>query len=75
MGLMICRFSNSDADGIYWLGDSTPPQDSYSLFDVMERYLTHGETMEILSYDPYDEGSTTAMLANERKAHKERNDT
>jgi hypothetical protein len=75
MGVMICRFSNSVDDGIYWVGDSSPPKDSYTLYDVMERYLTTGETMEILCYDPcydpYDASSTTKMLTNEREAHKE----
>jgi hypothetical protein len=81
MGLMICRWINSGYDGIYWLGDSTPPKDSYSLFDVMERYLTKGETVEILSYDPRDRKATgldespdMVALRNERIAHGDMED-
>ena len=77
MGVMICRFINSpdpDDDGIYWLGDATPPKDSYSLYDVMERYLTTGETVEILKYDRQEKmerGWPTTMdaLRAERRAH------
>jgi hypothetical protein len=77
MGVMICRWTNSDDDGIYWLGDATPPIEAYTLFDVMERYLTTGETLEILSYDPgnrataYRQPLTMDALNNEREAHGE----
>ena len=67
MGLMICRWDNSVDDGIYWLGDES---DKYTLFEVMKRYLTTGETMEILAYDPDDRQDMVAMLNNERLAHK-----
>ena len=76
MGVMICRWDNSIDDGIYWLGDDTPPRDSYTLYDIMERYLTTGEIMEILSYAPRNGplhvgNGLGTMLTNERKAHKE----
>ena len=49
MGLIIARWENSEDDGIYWMGDES---DENTIFMVMERYLTTGETMEILSYSP-----------------------
>lgn len=48
MGLLVLRWENSvdDGDGIYYGG-----ADGLTLFEVMEEYLTHGQTMEILKYD------------------------
>ena len=70
MGLIIARWENSEDDGIYWMGDEP---EEYTLFEVMERYLTTGETLEILSYSPdiRQDRDMVAMLYNERKAHGE----
>ena len=73
MGVMVGRWTNSVDDGIYWVwdDDTVNPEDS-TLFQVMERYLTRGETMEILSYAPNaGDELRTEIMYNERKAHKE----
>lgn len=71
MGLMICRWTNSEDDGIYWMGDDVTANsaDGYTLFSVMERYLTHGETMEILKYSHGEGERSITMLEREREAH------
>lgn len=88
MGLIIARWSNSEDDGIYWQFDeerlySGQPDPDQTLFAVMERYLTTGETMEILKYVPDIPGETAeegrirtvtreallTVLNPERKAH------
>jgi hypothetical protein len=57
MGMVIARWSNSEDDGIYWVEDdamlpSGEPEPDSTLHAVMLRYLTTGETMEILKYEP-----------------------
>lgn len=71
MGLIIARWTNSEDDGIYWMGDDVAanPPDGYTLFSVMESYLTHGETMEILKYSPGEGERAIDMLEREREAH------
>jgi hypothetical protein len=88
MGLIIARWGNSDDDGIYWQfdderlysGELDPDQ---TLFATMTRYLTTGETMEILKYVPDTPSKTVVeskveivtkttimqVLIPERKAH------
>jgi hypothetical protein len=72
MAIMICRWENSEDDGIHWMyADQTDP--SETLFAIMQRYLTTGETMEILSYrrDTVAGGRTNVseLLFAERRAH------
>lgn len=80
IGLMICRWTNSEDDGIYWMQDDEIPLSGDTMFEVMVRYLTTGETMEILKYVPDVEtrpvarDKLVALLAAERGAHKEKND-
>lgn len=72
MGVMICRWDNSEEDGVYWVWDDEVTHEDSTLFAVMERYLTHGETMEILSYTPRGgDGNRGEIMYNERKAHEE----
>ena len=76
MGLIIARWTNSDDDGIYWMPSDGPIKHSATLFSAMERYLTHGETMEILNYapdittGPVARGTLINLLTAEREAHK-----
>jgi hypothetical protein len=76
MGLMICRWGNSieeDGDGIYYAG-----AENLTLFEIMEGYLAHGQTVEVLNYDPDHCFSrklyttTIELLDNERRAHGEK---
>jgi hypothetical protein len=76
MGVIIGRWTNSVDDGIYWVWDGEVEHEDSTLFAVMERYLTRGETMEILKYTPKGgDELRSQIMVNERKAHKERNDT
>lgn len=57
MGLIIARWENSEDDGIFWQFDderlySGEPDPDQTLFAAMRRYITTGETMEILKYVP-----------------------
>lgn len=76
MGLIIARWTNSEDDGIYWMYDDAP-WGNEGLFSIMARYLTHGETLEILKY-VLDTGEglisrdqLAPLLEREREAHKE----
>jgi hypothetical protein len=75
MGLMICRWANSEDDGIYWTYDDAPPKQGETLFALMERYLTTGETTEILKYVPdtgegfISKAELIPLLTREREAH------
>lgn len=75
MGLIIARWTNSEDDGIYWMQDCEPWKDD-GLFAVMARYLTRGETMEILKYvpdiktGPVSRVDLVGVLTAEREAHK-----
>ena len=72
MGVMICRWDNSVEDGIHWVRDDDMHHEDCTLFAVMERYLTRGETMEILKYVPKrGDELRGAMMFSEREAHKE----
>lgn len=56
-------------DGIYWTEASEG-----TLFAAMEKYLTTGQTMEIVSYMPgLPTGGTALLVRDERKAHKVHN--
>jgi hypothetical protein len=69
MGIIIARWENSEDNGIYWTRDDQTLEGD-TLFEVMERYLTGGETMEILSYAPRNEDARVELMANERIAHR-----
>lgn len=69
MGLIIARWTNSIEDGIHYVRDDDGPWEGITLFAVMERYLTRGETMEILSYQPRDDEQRGVLMYNEREAH------
>lgn len=75
MGLIIARWTNSVDDGIYWMPDEQPWEED-GLFAVMARYLTRGETLEILNYAPDITTGPVArealidLLTAEREAHK-----
>jgi len=72
MGVIIARWNNSVEDGIYWVWDDEIGHGDSTLFEVMERYLTQGETMEILSYAPKGADELrTEIMHNEREAHEE----
>lgn len=76
MGVMVCRWTNSvddEGDGIYYAG-----AEHLTLFELMQEYLTHGQTVEVLKYDPdrsVGEGvyiDITKLRDNERRAHGEK---
>ena len=88
MGLIIARWTNSEDDGIFWQFDderlySGEPDPDQTLFAAMRRYITTGETMEILKYVPRMGGESeeedkirtvtretlVGILEPERKAH------
>ena len=75
MGLIIARWTNSEDDGIYWMPDDAPWKDD-GLFATMARYLTRGETVEILKYvpdiktGPVSRDELVGVLTAEREAHK-----
>lgn len=75
MGLIIARWTNSEDDGIYWMRDNEPWEGD-RLFAVMARYLTRGETLEILKYvpdiktGPVSRDALVGVLTAEREAHK-----
>jgi hypothetical protein len=76
MGLIIARWADSEDDGIYWMRDDEPVGYGETLFAVMTRYLTTGETMEILKYvpeiktGPVSRDALVGVLTAEREAHK-----
>lgn len=75
MGVMICRWANSvddEGDGIYYTG-----AEDLTLFELMQEYLTHGQTVEVLKYDPDRSvgkqryANITKLRDDERRAHGE----
>lgn len=69
-GVLVARWTGREglADGIYWTGAGSPHS---TLFDAMERYLTTGETLEIISYHGTIE-EVDELVYQERKAHGEK---
>ena len=59
---------NIEEGGIYWADAET-----VTLFDYMQRYLTRGEVVEILSYNSSGDPRIGGVYT-ERLAHKEKND-